>query len=236
MDGVHKIIDGLPGLFVAMLKGHLHTAEVGQITEVKGCEAPPGTLPGAVYEASPTADIQLVTMTQFLGEDEAKPKPPLLDVPLIFPGGGDWWMTHKPVKGEYVLCIFSELCLDQWKASGGVSDPLSGRSFDRSDAVAIFGLRSNPNKVPMVDGGIVLGKLDGSSNIMVTESAIVAESSGIRMELGAGGVTAKPVNPAGLADVAANMPAGAVSLLTHTHSGVTTGPGSSGPPVPVPIP
>lgn len=74
--------------------------------------------------------------------------PQLLNVPVIFPRGGDFMMTMPVQSGDEVLIIFSERPIDNWYTSGGVQTPSVRRFHSLSDAVAIPGLNSKPRTIP----------------------------------------------------------------------------------------
>lgn len=67
--------------------------------------------------------------------------PAIVDVPVVFPGSGDFSITWPVRKGDTVLLIFTDHSLDKWLHRGGEVDPLDDRRHDISDAIAIPGLR-----------------------------------------------------------------------------------------------
>ncbi|MGN6108539.1 MAG: Gp138 family membrane-puncturing spike protein [Kofleriaceae bacterium] len=68
--------------------------------------------------------------------------PVIPDVPICFPGAGDWRLTFPIVKGDTVLLVFASCSLDRWLSRGGEVDPEDDRRHSLSDAVAIPGLYS----------------------------------------------------------------------------------------------
>lgn len=100
--------------------------------------------------------------------------PVLIQVPVIFPGGGGFTLTFPVEAGDEVLLIISERALDVWQQSGGVQDPLDTRKHALTDAIAITGLRSQPNKIgTFLTTGAHLRNSDGSVGILVTDAGIV---------------------------------------------------------------
>lgn len=71
--------------------------------------------------------------------------PVLVDVPVIFPGGGGFTLTFPVAAGDEALIIFSSRCIDAWWQNGGVREQLELRMHDLSDGFAIVGPRSQPN-------------------------------------------------------------------------------------------
>lgn len=70
--------------------------------------------------------------------------PLCLDVPVVFTGGGNFFLTFPPVAGDECWLAFSERCIDFWFARGGVQLPAEYRMHDLSDAVAFVGINSRP--------------------------------------------------------------------------------------------
>jgi hypothetical protein len=73
--------------------------------------------------------------------------PKLVDVPVGFPGGGDFALTFPVKRGDECLLHFSEKCLDSWWKRGGVQPPACYRTHDLSDAFAELGYRSKPRAI-----------------------------------------------------------------------------------------
>ena len=68
------------------------------------------------------------------------PMPILENVPMMFPGSGDFRFTFPIREGDYCLLLFSERSIDLWLSVGGQVTPNDRRKFDLSDAIAIPGL------------------------------------------------------------------------------------------------
>ena len=73
--------------------------------------------------------------------------PKLVDVPIGFPGGGDFALTFPVKRGDECLLHFSEKCIDSWWERGGVQPPACYRTHDLSDAFAELGYRSKPRAI-----------------------------------------------------------------------------------------
>jgi hypothetical protein len=73
--------------------------------------------------------------------------PVLVDVPIIYPGGGGFIMTFPIAAGDDCLVIFADRCIDSWWQSGGIQNPAELRLHDLSDGFALVGPRSLP-RVP----------------------------------------------------------------------------------------
>lgn len=71
--------------------------------------------------------------------------PQLLDVPVLFPQTAAWAVTFPIQPGDECLAVFMDMCADAWELQGGLQNQIFQRRHDLSDAVAVFGLRSQPN-------------------------------------------------------------------------------------------
>lgn len=131
--------------------------------------------------------------------------PVFQDVPPIFLGGGDSSMTFPIAVGDYALLIFTERCFDRWWSGQDNQSPLELRMHDYSDGFALVGLQPEAGALLIPADITITGDLIHEGNVIINGSLTVN-----------GG------------DVVAD----GISLKTHTHSGVTTGGGFSGSPVP----
>ena len=67
----------------------------------------------------------------------AKDYPPLIDVPVIFPGG----LTFPVKKGDSCTLLFIDRDMDNWVYAGQSTPPETPRLHSFTDAVALMGLR-----------------------------------------------------------------------------------------------
>jgi hypothetical protein len=165
---------------------------------------------------------------------------PLVDVPVVWQGGGGYTMTFPIAAGDECLIVFASRCIDAWWQSGGVSNIQTElRMHDPSDGFALVGVRSKPRAVSSVSGNSVqLRADDGSTYVEVAAGQLVnvkapggINLNGVTID-SAGNVTA----PAG-STIKAPTVNGTTDVVfagksskTHTHSGVTTGSGNTGAP------
>jgi len=110
-------------------------------------------LPGQFesYDAGKqTGNVKLLLKRKY-ADGTISDLPVLVGVPVVFPRTKDAYI-HLPVKsGDNCMVLFSERSLDIWKKQGGSVDPQDPRKFHLSDAVAIPGLYSNPDKFVVVN-------------------------------------------------------------------------------------
>lgn len=175
----------------------LHTALPGIIKSFDG------------YKAS----VQPTIMRVFVDKGP-QPLPLIEDVPVVFPGSGDWSVTFPINPGDECLVIFLERAMDYWYKSGGIQAPSRYRLHDLSDAVCIPGLRSLPNKLPAVQtDGIELRNRDRSTFLKLTAAGIQIKATSVAIT--------------GNVSVTGDIVAGGKSLQTHLHAdpqGGDTGP------------
>lgn len=98
--------------------------------------------------------------------------PLLVDVPLVLPNAGGYGVYITPEKGDECLVIFSDLCIDAWWQSGGVQSQADSRRHDLSDAFAILGTWSQPNKPMMPLRGLRMGHKAGESSVEVNDKGV----------------------------------------------------------------
>lgn len=148
--------------------------------------------------------------------------PLLLDVPIVFQKAGGFLLTLPISIEDEVLVIFSSRCIDAWWQLGEIQRPLEARMHDLSDGFAIPGISSQPNVVSGISSTEAqLRTEDGSTFVAITADNKIK-------------LTAASIEVTGNMTVAGNIGAtgtvtsGAVSLSSHVHSGVTTGPSNTG--------
>jgi hypothetical protein len=107
-------------------------------------------LPGIIDRFDPetqTASVQ-PAIKRIFTERGTVDLPLCMDVPVSFPGGGDFFLTFPVKPGDECLLLFSERCIDAWHFEGGTQPPEEFRLHDLSDAIALVGLNSQPKKIP----------------------------------------------------------------------------------------
>ena len=72
---------------------------------------------------------------------------PLQDVPICMMRVPGWSITLPITTGTECLLLFSDACIDGWWETGQVSAQYDRRRHDLSDAIALFGPWSQPNKL-----------------------------------------------------------------------------------------
>ena len=193
-------------------------------------------LPGSIVSfdsSTQIASIQPLLKRKFVNDQEVD-LPLCINCPVIFPGAGGFVMTFPVEPGDECLIVFSERALDTWIQSGGAQLPLDTRRHSLSDAIAILGLKSQPNKLPAVfASGIELKDVAGNTFCRVKSDGVdIKGNTLVTGDLTVDGDTdiTGTLDVIGIATADDHF-SGIVSGETHTHSGVTPGAGVSGPPI-----
>lgn len=161
--------------------------------------ATPGIVKGVDLEKQ-TVTVQIALQGVIIeqsGEKVYTDIPLLQDVPIVWPRAGGFALTFPIKVNDECLVVFGERCIDSWWQSGGVQKPMDDRMHDLSDAFAIFGVTSQPRKLPSVaDNAVELrddaranwislraGSLDikiaGPTNVVTTDATVTAQTTTI---------------------------------------------------------
>jgi hypothetical protein len=165
------------------------------------------SLPGKVrsYDVTTqTAEVEL--LVQLDGVEV----PPLADVPVIWPGGSAGFLHVPLAANDTVMVVFAEEDFAKWYDTGSVSAPAT-LARHGLHAVAIPGLRRAAAPLTVTGGHVTLGA--------TSELRLGSDAASVYVAL------------ATLVD--ARFAALVSYINTHTHTGVTTGPGVSGVPAPL---
>lgn len=172
--------------------------------------------PGIIKSFDPstlTCTVQMAIREKlnFSGNLEWAEIPVLQDVPVVITGTADYFITFPIVEGTECLVVFGDNCMDAWWQSGGVQNQMEKRRHDLSDGYAIIGPRSQVNLIENYSmDSVQLRNASGGAVVEIAGSTINVMTSGT-VNIGSG-------------DVVINSR----TFLTHKHSGVQTGGGSTG--------
>lgn len=136
--------------------------------------------------------------------------PKLVDVPIIYPGAGNFIFTFPLSPGDEVLVVFSSRCIDAWWQNGGIGRPIEARMHDLSDGFAIPGPRSQPNVIPNINSTVP--ELRNKTGTL----AFRFSSTGFEIDgdLDVDG----SISATGDITADGDVVAGTISLKNHTHS------------------
>ncbi len=160
--------------------------------------------------------------------EDAVPHGIVYGVPYFRMQGGPWAIVLDPAANDFGFIIAAARDITAVEANPGIQTPGSLRKYSYSDGIYVGGVF---NAVPK---GTLELKPDGSWTL--------TDGFGNVLQGDANGITAtpasgKPFKVAGNLQVTGTIASGEgggdqVSLQTHTHTGVQTGGGTSGPPTP----
>jgi len=182
----------------------------------------------------------------------------LIDIPIVFPTVQGFHITLPIKKGDEVLVIFADRCIDNWFERGGIQKQAEHRSHHISDGFAIIGINSTPNKITNYDpdnmvirntannqkvtleagGNIVIDTVKDvnincvKANIKASSSvAIDTPATTISGTLDVGGAITSAVSTTAPKIIAGtSLTVEGKEMSKHTHGGVQTGPSSTGVP------
>ena len=107
---------------------------------------------------------------------------PIVDVPVIFPGTGDYMLWFDLQKGDTVWLKFSQSGLTQFKETFKESQPDIAAKFREMDAVAEAGF-GPLEMTPARSRGVSLQKNDGTSHVSINDDEVIAERNGHKVQI-----------------------------------------------------
>jgi hypothetical protein len=229
-----------------------HAAQIdGRLKDLHTC------MPGIVASFDPvtqTASVQ-PAIKRIFTEKGAVNLPVCVDVPVAFPGGGDFFLTFPVKAGDECILLFSERAIDNWHVSGGTAPPAEYRLHDLSDGLAIVGLNSQPHKIPAFNAtdtefrnragtthvqikpdGTITNLNPGGSTVLTPAGQFTINAPGGIVLNGnttlKGDMTSQAANGGtGACTFSGDVRAQGTSVHTHVHSGVQAGGSNTGQPV-----
>lgn len=142
--------------------------------------------------------------------------PVLLDCPAIVLGGGAASLTFPIAKGDECLLLFNDRDMDNWFLGSAVGPVASSRLHSFADAFALVGVRSLANVLSNYDSARVVLQL-GTTMVGVGVT---------KVKIANGTTTLNTL----LQNILTQVENVATACAAITVTGVTTGPGTSGPP------
>jgi|AntRauTorcE11897_2_1112592.scaffolds.fasta_scaffold29579_2 phage baseplate assembly protein gpV len=198
------------------------------------------SMPGIIESFDPatqTASIQPTIKRVFITRDGITETltpsnlPLLINVPIQFPRGGGFSLTFPVTKGDECLIMFAERAIDTWHKFGGIREPNAKRFHSLSDATAIVGLSSLPNKVPSYSGtatqvkkddGSAVISLNNDSSIGITSDSDITVTSLANIKAEAvGNITATCANLSATASGSAAITAATADITASSACTIT---------------
>jgi hypothetical protein len=182
-------------------------------------------MPGEIVSYEPSLNTAVIkpAFTRTYTDGTIVEIPNLEDVPIAFPRSGTAAITFPLKAGDSVLLVFCQRNIEQWKLFGGTVTP-DTRKFNLSDAVAIPGVYSASNPIPIEPDKFAMRNL--FSKIFLSQNGDI-EIEGLlgRIKVGKDGKISIGNGTIELLDLIDRL-ISAISAMT-----VTTALGPSGPPI-----
>lgn len=205
-------------------------------------------MPATVIDFNPdarTASLQVTVQalaTNQNGVETWLDLPPLLDCPVLFPGGKGLSLTFPLDPGDEVLVLFASRCIDNWWQSGGIQRQAELRMHDLSDGFCFPQPLSLPNataRAPVSMDAAELRNAAGTTKIRLMNNGDIEAITPSAAKVQAGSVDVEAEGAATVSAATATINAATINLngvvvingepyLGHQHVNVTNGPDTSG--------
>lgn len=91
----------------------------------------------------------------------------LVDLPILYQGGGGIVLTFAPKQGDEAIVFFADRCIDGWWDKGQTSIQLELRLHSISDGFIFVGPKSLPNVIENISDGAQLRTINGAAYIQL---------------------------------------------------------------------
>lgn len=153
--------------------------------------------------------------------------PQLINVPLGCIRMGGFSITFPAQPGDEGLVVYADKCIDGWWQSGGIQNQVERRRHDLSDGFFLPMFWSQPRVLPNYSGtNLEIRTDDGTFKISIAPNGGVVITAPNNLTLNGNLIVNGSITSTGDAVM------DGIDYKTHVHSGVSTGGGDSGPPVP----
>lgn len=166
--------------------------------------------------ATQLAQIQIGVQRIDVNGNTFEPSP-LIECPVAFLGGSEYFIEHQIDPGDECLIVFSQRCITGWKNTGGVANNPIMRFHDFSDAAVLPGLRSQPNKITdHQNNGVRLRNKTGDKFIWLKNDGTAAITVDTLTVIANVELTGN-INQDGSQTVSGDVVASDISLVNHVH-------------------
>ena len=173
-DATYKRLDEVLDFFRQQtLKNYIHTA-----------------MPAIVQSFDRATRRALIQPALYLllNDGPSMRRPPLANVPVIFPSGGGASMLFDLQRGDTVLLIFSERGITDFKKTYRESSPERGVMLSMESAIALAGF-GPLNLAPAYTAGAMLQTDDGETAVAVQDGVVRVKAGGHELVLQQSGLT-----------------------------------------------
>lgn len=226
MDQRERIADVQEGIRAAMIgfAASLWTAMPGIIQSYNAAQGTVTVQP-AIKAFLTAVNPSAATPSEVTGQSFVD-MPVLLDVPVVYLGGGGFVATFPIAAGDECLVIFASRCIDLWWKNGGIQEQAELRMHDLSDGFALVGPRSLPKAIPSASGNTAqLRSMDGSTYIEIAAGGVVNIKAPGGLNVNGNTIVTGTVTASD--EIKAKN---THTVSAHVHGGVQTGGGTTGPP------
>jgi phage baseplate assembly protein gpV len=187
--------------------------------------------------------------------------PQLSNVAVALPRAGGFALSFPIAPGDECLVVFTDMSYDAWWQSGGTANNQpERRRHDLTDGIAIFGIWSQPRQLVGYSADSAQLRSDDGATVIDVKSgqvSITPDGGTTEFEIvpGTVNITAATINLNGNVVISEQLTVdeaveiigqltvdstivghddatiSGITYTSHEHSGVTTGSGTSGPPV-----
>ena len=130
----------------------------------------------AFYPDKQTADIQFALQrVKSIAPDGTRTLvqlPLLLNCPTMTLFGGNAFLSMPVQAGDNCIVLFNDRELGEWHNNGGVQTPITYRTHDLSDAIAIVGIRNLQNTIADYIANGVRLSYNENSRITITDQNV----------------------------------------------------------------
>ena len=127
----------------------------------------------------PAMDLKLTDGT-------TKPRPLLVDVPVLWPSGGGFTFTWPLFSGDTVLLAFCERDISGFKQDRSARWLPSSRMLAEADAVAVPGFGPDGMWSPATTSGVALQTYDGETAVIVEDGHVRLKADRISLQYDGG--------------------------------------------------
>lgn len=168
-----------------------------------------------------TAEVQIKMLRMMNGE--LKQYPVLIDCPCVVLSGGSGRLTMPISAGDSCLVLFNDRDIDNWYSGGQSVAPRTERKHNFADAIALIGIRNRQNQITdYLNNGVELKY--GGSTIKLESNKVTIDNGTAKIEM-----SGANINITGTVSIVGGFMVNGKNVSdTHTHSGVQTGPSSTG--------
>lgn len=147
-------------------------------------------LPGRVVGFDPDTQLaQVECGIQRIVDGQPETIPVIENVPVCFPGDGEFYFWHQITPGETEGVVqFSQRAMDTWLDQGGPVAPHERRMLSESDAIFVPGVRSKPGAIPNFNNdGAGFGNYAGDTFVHLKSSGDIEIGSSGNADVTVGG-------------------------------------------------